>query len=111
MNGARQHTFVLAVSPTTHGFAFALFEGHLSPVDWGGKEVRGRQKHSRCPARITAILDRHQPDIMVLQDTSPTGTRRSRRVTNLNAAVRKLAAARAIPVYAYSREEVRSAFT
>src|SRR5260370_42344152 len=111
MNGARQYVFVLAVYPNTHGFAFVLFKDHLSPVDWGVKEIRGRRKHSRCIARITAILDRHQPDIMVLQDTSPTGTRRSRRVTNLNAAVAKLAAARAIPVYAYSREEVRSAFT
>jgi Holliday junction resolvasome RuvABC endonuclease subunit len=110
MNGARLYALVLAVYPNTLGFAFVLFEGHLSPVDWGVKDMRGRRQHSRYVARITAILDRHQPDILVLQDTSPTGTRRSRRVTNLNTAVAKLASARAIPVYAYSREEVRSAF-
>jgi Holliday junction resolvasome RuvABC endonuclease subunit len=110
MNGDRRYVFVLAVYSNTHGFAFVLFKAHLSPVDWGVKEMRGRRKHSRCVARITTILDRYQPDIMVLQDTSPTGTRRSRRVTNLNAALAKLASNRAIPVYAYSREEVRSAF-
>jgi hypothetical protein len=110
MKGIRRYAFVLAVYPNTRGFAFVLFEGPLSPIDWGVKEMRGRRKHSRCVARIAAILDRYQPDILVLQDTSPTGTRRARRIINVNAAVATLAANRAIPVYAYSREEVFSAF-
>jgi Holliday junction resolvasome RuvABC endonuclease subunit len=110
MNAIRRYAFVLAVYPNTRGFAFVLFEGHLSPIDWGVKEMRGRRKHSRCVASIDKILDRYEPDILVLQDTSPTGTRRARRVTNLNAAVATLASGRAIPVYAYSREVVRSAF-
>ena len=110
MNGFRRYAFVLAVYPNTRGFAFVLFEGQLSPIDWGVKEMRGRRKHSRCVAGITTILDRYQPDIMVLQDTSPTGTRRARRVTKLNAAVATLAAQRAVPVYAYSRDDVHSAF-
>src|SRR5258707_3081222 len=100
MNEARQYVFVLAVYPNTHGFAFVLFKDHLSPIDWGVKEMRGRRKHSRCVARITAILDRHHPDVMVLQDTSPTGTRRSRRVTNLHAAVAQVASGHTIPLYA-----------
>src|SRR5258707_10941929 len=110
MKGIRRYAFVLAVYPNTRGFAFVLFEGPLSPIDWGVKEMRGRRKHSRCVARIATILDRYQPDILVLQDTSPTGTRRARRIINVNAAVATLAANRAIPVYAYSREEVLSAF-
>jgi hypothetical protein len=110
MNGARQYAFVLAVYPNTQGFAFVLFKDHLSPIDWGVKEIHGPRKHSRCVARVTVILERHEPDIMVLQDTSPTGTRRSRRVISLNAAFAKLASDRAIPVHAYSREEVLSAF-
>ena len=72
--------------------------------------MRGPRKHSRCVASVVTILDRYQPDIMVLQDTSPTGTHRALRVTKLNAAVAKLASQRAIPVYAYSRDDVRSAF-
>src|SRR5690349_730030 len=107
MNGIRRYVFVLSVYPNTRGFAFILFEGPLSPVDWGVKELRGRRKHSRCVASIVTILDRYQPDIIVLQDTSPTGTHRSRRVTKLNAAVARLGSSRAMPVYAYSREEVR----
>jgi hypothetical protein len=47
-------------------------------------------KHRRCLAASLSILDRYQPDIVVLQDTSPNGTRRARRVTNLNAAIAEL---------------------
>jgi hypothetical protein len=101
---------VLAVYPNTRGFAFVLFESALSPIDWGVKEVRGRRKHSRCIAKILMILDRYQPDILVIQDTTLHGTRRAARVSKLNAAVAALSVGRRMPVYAYSREEVRSAF-
>jgi hypothetical protein len=110
MNGFRRYELVLSVYPNTRGFAFVLFEGPLSPFDWGVKEMRGRGKHSRCLAKIIAILDRYQPEIMVLQDTSSNGTRRARGVTNLNAAISELADDRGILVYPYSREDVRGAF-
>jgi len=110
MNGPRRYAFVLAVYPNTRGFAFVLFEGPLSPIDWGVKEMRGRGKRQRCLVAIISILDRFQPDIVVLQDTSPSGTRRGRRVANLNAAFVELVEGRGIPVYAYSRKDVRRAF-
>src|SRR5258707_3952881 len=110
MKNSRRYAIVLAVYPNIRGFAFVLFESPLSPIDWGVKDMRGRRKQSRCVASLVTILDRYQPDIMVLQDTSPTGTQRSQRVTNLNAAFAALAPSRAIPVYAYSRDVVHSEF-
>jgi hypothetical protein len=110
MNGFRRYELVLSIYPNTRGFAFVLFQSSLSPFDWGVKEVRGRRKHSRCLAKIVTILDRYQPEILVLQDTSPDGTRRVRWVTNLNAAIAELAEGREILRYRYSREDVRGAF-
>jgi hypothetical protein len=110
MNGFRRYELVLSIYPNTRGFAFVLFQSSLSPFDWGVKEVRGRRKHSRCLAKIVTILDRYQPEILVLQDTSPDGTRRVRWVTNLNSAIAELAKGREILVYRYSREDVRGAF-
>src|ERR1700704_6225171 len=110
MNGFRRYELVLSIYPNTRGFSFVLFEGALSPFDWGVKEVRGRRKHSRCLAKIVTLLDRYQPEILVLQDTSPDGTRRVRWVTNLNAAIAKLAEGRDILLYRYSREDVCGAF-
>jgi hypothetical protein len=68
-----------------------LFEGPLSPFDWGVKEVRGRMKHRRCLSNIEALLGRYQPDILVLQDTSPSGTIRAPRIEHLNAAIATVA--------------------
>jgi hypothetical protein len=110
MNGFRRYELVLSIYPNTRGFSFVLFEGPLAPFDWGVKEMRGRGKGRRCLAKIVTILDHYQPDILVLQDTSPNGTRRARWVTSLNAAITELADDRGILVYPYSREDVRNAF-
>ena len=110
MKGIRRYALILAIYLNTRGFAFVLFEGHLSPFDWGVREARGSEKRKRCLAHIIKILEYYLPDILVIQDTTEQGTRRTRRIADLNAAVAELARGRSIPVYAYSREQVRNAF-
>jgi Holliday junction resolvasome RuvABC endonuclease subunit len=109
MIGVRRYTLVLVIYCNTRGFAFVLFEAHLSPFDWGLCETRGPRKHQRCLARVKKILDRYQPDFLVVRDTSSKATRTSR-IANLNAAIYEIAATRRIPVHAYSRDDVRDAF-
>jgi Holliday junction resolvasome RuvABC endonuclease subunit len=111
MNRLKRYDLVLAIYPSTTGFAFVLFEGSLSPVDWGVTAVRGRDRNDQCLRIIAGIFTRHQPDVLVLQDTSPAGTRRSRRISNLHAAISKLADLQGIPVRTYSRARVRFAFS
>jgi hypothetical protein len=36
----QRYSFVMAIYPNTRGFAFVLFEGPLSPVDWQAVEIR-----------------------------------------------------------------------
>jgi hypothetical protein len=110
MNDERRYTIVLAVYFNTRGFAFVLFKGSLSPVDWGVKEVRQPRRHANSLSRLSAIFDRGQPNILVIQDNSQQGTRRAARIIKLNVAIVKLAREREIPVYAYSRAEVLDAF-
>src|SRR5262245_4960884 len=102
----RRHVFVLAIYLSTRGFAFVLFEGALSPVDWAVKEERGRQKNRKCLDVIRDLLDRYLPGVLVLQDTSPKGTRRARRIRRLNASIFELAEVLGIPTIVYSRIEV-----
>src|SRR5437870_2991218 len=106
MKCPRRYAWVIAVYLNTRGFAFVLFESSLSPVDWGVKEVRGPRKHAQCLAKVAAILDQSQPDVLVLQDTSPKGTPRAQRITKLNAAIAQLAESRRMLVHAYSRADV-----
>jgi hypothetical protein len=107
----RDHIFVLAIYPSTRGFAFVLFEGALSPVDWGVKEMRGGGKNARSLAAIGAIVERYRPGVLVLQDTTAYGTLRARRIRKLNAAIGEMAEEFAIPTIAFSRTEVMTAFS
>ena len=109
MNTPRRHTLVLGLYPTTRGFAFALFEGPLSPYDWGVSYMKGG-KNEWCLKKVSGLLDRYTPDAIVLQDMSSTGTRRVQRIRTLNGAIEKLAEARRIPVFSYSRRQVRTYF-
>src|SRR5262245_36740932 len=110
MNGLRRHGRVLAIYLNWRGFGFVLFEGPLSPWDWGVRETRGPGKRRRCLACISKILNRHVPDVLVIEDTSPQGTRRAHRIAEWNAEIAELAKGRGILVYAYSRDTISSAF-
>lgn len=110
MRQARSHELSLSIYLNTRGFAFVVFEGHLSPFDWGIREIRGPRKRNGCLLRIRQIVDRYAPNDLVIQDTSEHGTQRARWITTLNASIRVLAKDRDIPVSAYSRDQVRNTF-
>jgi hypothetical protein len=87
-----------------------MFEGPHTPVDWGRTRRRSRDGNGDCLRKVRSLFDR-RPDVLVLQDTSWTGTRRSRRATELNNAIFELAEEYSFPVCSFSREQVREAFT
>src|SRR5215831_11789279 len=78
-------------------------------ADWhksGLRGDRGVRRDKRSLNKITAILDRYEPDLLILQDTSPNGTRRIQRLARLNGTIESAGQERRIPVFRYSRDEV-----
>lgn len=110
MKELRRHALVLSIYLNSRGFSFVLFEGHLSPFDWGIREIRGPRKLKGCFQRITQLLDQYAPEALVIQDTSKQGTERARWISDVNASIAALANKREIPVFAYSRDQVQGAF-
>ena len=110
MNHAHWSGLVLAVHLTTRGLAYALFEGQMAPVDWGVKEIRGPRKNARCLDRLGKIIERYQPDTLVIEDCSQKGSRRSSRIRRLYQATETVARSQAIDVFRYSRRQVRQCF-
>ena len=110
MIATQRYELVLAIYLTRRGFAFVLFEGALSPLDWCTTWRHGPEKNDHCLKIARALFNRHHPEVLVLQDTSWTGTQRSQRITNLNAALLELAEQQGLPVCAFSRDSVRAAF-
>ena len=106
----RRHTLVLAIYPHTRGLAFVVFEGPLSPYDWGLFEARGNDKNADCIERVRRLLERYRPDVLVLQRMGKSGTRRGARVEALNEEMLTLAVQLKIRCVAFSREEVQQTF-
>jgi hypothetical protein len=110
MNTPNRYRFVAAIYPNSRGIAFVLFEG-LSARDWMVTPRRGPSKLRHALRRIGVQFERYPLiDALVLQDMSPEGTRRSRRIRELNDAIAEYAETYGIPVFTYSREQVRWCF-
>jgi len=111
MRAVNRHALVLGIYPNARGFAFVLFEGSLSPCDWSVFRPHQRQHLNKyCLQRFEKLLNRYQPDAVVLQDMSSDGTLRVRRIRRLNETMASQAETRGAHVTLYSREQVRAGF-
>jgi hypothetical protein len=109
VEGKEQH-LVLALFPSPRGVAYALFEGPLSLVDWGHANARGRVKNERCIGLAKRLIERHVPDLVVLEDTSRRSHRRSARLRRLNQAFVTLSGVHGIEVLKIPTKAVRKRF-
>src|ERR1700733_6641606 len=92
---------ILAIAPSTRGFGYAVLEGFDTLVDWGGKHAAG-DKNAQSLAKAAELLKRFQPEVLVLQDISTSGSRRSKRVKRLTQQIIKLAAVHKVSVKLYT---------
>lgn len=110
MSQGKEQRFVLAFYPTTHGFAFVLFEGARAPFDWGVRELRGTRKNARTLSALKRLIDRYHPETVVIENTSRLHSRRVERIKRLHRMIRHLAETEQIDVYRYTRTDVRACF-
>jgi hypothetical protein len=103
---SRRRNFIFAIHLQTRGFAYVLFDESRIPVDWGVYDARGADKNAHCMTRIASLLVLHTPDVLVLQDMSERGTRRARRIRELNRRAAQLADQQGMLVHTYSRAQV-----
>jgi hypothetical protein len=105
----KQHELSLGLYPATHGFGWILFEGPLSPHDWGTAVTRSN-KNAASLARIKRIFDRYSPGIVVLEEYDREPLVRDRRIRELCRGIASIADERGIELHTYSRAEVRACF-
>ena len=110
MNLRQRYDLVLSVSLTIRGFAFILFEGPRTPVDWGIFDARGSKKNANCLARVSALVRRFRPDLLVLEHTEHISSLRSARVRSLSRDLCALAEEYGVPLARVSRQEIKNAF-
>jgi Holliday junction resolvasome RuvABC endonuclease subunit len=109
MSDTSKEVRVLAIDPTTRGFAFAVMEGPHRLIDWGVKSVRPA-KEDRCLAGVAAQIQFFAPMVLVLENTTGRGSRRCARVRRLIEAIRVAAGEAGMRTRLVSRREVKAAF-
>ena len=110
MRHASKSELVFAIYPTTLNFAFVLFEGPLSPYDWGIKGVNQNDKNASILEQVKKLIDQYRPDAIVIEDTSEKESRRSVRIRKLYRLITRLAETEYVPLFSYSKEAVRKCF-
>jgi Holliday junction resolvasome RuvABC endonuclease subunit len=100
---------ILAIAPSTRGFGYAVLEGHGEIVDWGVRSIEGN-KNSGSIKKVEEMIDLYNPQVMVLEDTTAKGSRRSPRIKALTKRLVDLAERRTIEVALFSQEQVRRFF-
>jgi hypothetical protein len=101
---------IFALDPTTKGFGYAVLELPFRLVDWGLAHVSG-EKESGAIARFEELLDQFRPDVVILEDSAASGSRRRPRVRKLLEKLQETARERGIEVQALPRLAVIECFS
>jgi len=101
-------SLILALYPNSRGLGFACVEMPSRLVEFGIVTVRP-VNNERIRGRIEKFIGFFKPEIVVIRD-SETGTPRDRRIALLIEDVKKLGQATGVPVYSYSRQQVKDVF-
>lgn len=101
---------VLSLYPNSRGFGYVLFEGPLSPFDWGVKELRGPAKNRRILRFLEALIDRYRPSVLVIEDCTDEAYQRIGRIIDLYESCDALAKRKSIQVVRIPMSDVREYF-
>ena len=100
---------ILAIAPCVQGIGFIVFNGPQMPIDWGVKWTR-HEKNALGLAKITELVDRYHPEMVVFEDPHGEGSRRAKQIQDLLDEIASLVRRRNIPIARYSRAQVRHHF-
>lgn len=101
---------ILAIAPSSRGIAYTYFEGPLSPVDWGLRQTRSKNKNVQGMGIVRALIEQLQPDVLVLPEYALPGVKRGPRLRRLHHLIATYAVGQAIEVKRYSRADIRKTF-
>ncbi len=99
---------ILAIDPTSRGFAFAVLEPPNFLVDWGERVVPA--KTGGLLRKVDELLSRYEPTLLVIEDLAAPGGRRRKRAGKEIRSIELLALKRGLATERMSRLGVRDAF-
>jgi hypothetical protein len=85
-------------------------ESPLSPHDWGTRQPKTDPGYAASISGIRELIVRYRPDVVVIEDASEGGIRRSSRLPVIHQAVMRLGETFSFDVVKIKRQDVHSCF-
>ncbi len=101
---------VLAVSLTSSGMGYVIFEKSQTPLDWGIMTKCPVRLERRATAKMISIVEQCQPIALVLEDIGSKNSRHSTRLQRLSLRLAHVGESSGLAVYRYTRGDIRRAF-
>jgi hypothetical protein len=102
------HETILAIDPTSRGFALAVLETPAFLVDWGERIIPA--KTGGLLRKVDELLSRYEPTLLAIEDVAVPHTRRRKRAQKEIRSIELLALKRGLPADRISRLAVIDAF-
>lgn len=103
-------TMIFALYPNARGLGYVCFEQPEKKLwDCGIVTVRPIC-NGKILKRINKFVDFFKPAVILVQDCDSNYSRHSKRVTGLVASITKYAEEIKVPIYRYSRQQIRDVF-
>jgi hypothetical protein len=99
---------ILAIDPTSRGFAFAVLEAPAFLVDWGERIIPA--KTGGLLRKVDELLSRYEPTLLVVEDLAVPGARRRKRASKEIRSIELLALKQGLAVERISRLGVIETF-
>lgn len=104
-----QTQVTLSIYPNTRGFGYTCLETPQKLLDWGVINSRPIS-NSKVIKQVEAMIDYFRPALLLVQDPANKYARQNQRVVSLIENIRNTAVKKEIPIYAYTREQIREVF-
>ena len=106
--GARP--LILGLYPSAAGMGWAAFADPFTVHHHGVYRGSRKNKSASCLRKAAWLLDRLQPEVLVLEAFDPESSDRSKRIARLLRDIAALAADREIEFHVYRKDEIHDAF-
>jgi len=110
MSLTKKEKVVLAIYPNALGLGYALFESTQALIYQQLIRVRP-MCNGKCKSILKKLMRDLKPDVVILEDTTCTSSRKRGRVMRLLKFITKQAKLRNMVLFKYSRNQIREVFS
>lgn len=101
----------LAIAPSSRGFGYAVLEGERQLVDWGSRSVKKEDKNKQSVEKVEQLIAQYEPDCLAMPDVNAKGSKRHKRIRELNQKIVALAQSRKLKTRLISSKQMKQALS